>query len=81
MGIVYKKKSAQLSDEIGIDEAEALLQWLQANPQATLNLGGCRHVHAAILQILMAAQATVSVWPQDDGLAAWLRSALPTDAV
>jgi len=76
MSVEYKKKSVQLIDDVGVDDAEALLQWLQANPKATINLSRCTHVHAAVLQVLMAAGMTVTSWPQDSQLDGWLRPAL-----
>lgn len=76
MSVEYKKKSVQLIDDVGVDDAEALLQWLQANPKATINLSRCTHLHAAVLQVLMAAGMTVTSWPQDSQLDGWLRPAL-----
>ena len=76
MSVEYKKKSVQLIDDVGVDDAEGLLQWLQANPKATINLSRCTHVHAAVLQVLMAAGMTVTSWPQDSQLDGWLRPAL-----
>lgn len=76
MSVEYKKKSVQLIDDVSVDDAEALLQWLQVNPKATINLSRCTHVHAAVLQVLMAAGMTVTSWPQDSQLDGWLRPAL-----
>jgi len=76
MSVEYKKKSVQLIDDVGVDDAEVLLQWLQANPKATINLSRCTHVHAAVLQVLMAAGMTVTSWPQDSQLDGWLRPVL-----
>ncbi len=74
MTIVYKKKTAVLSDLVSVDEAEGLLAWLIKNPKGTLNLAACNHVHAACLQVLMAANAPISAWPRDTDLAVWLKS-------
>lgn len=76
MPITYETNAAVLADLVSVDEAEGLLQWLQATPGAPVDLAACTHLHAANLQVLMAAAPTISAWPADDALAGWLRSAL-----
>ena len=80
MSIQYSDQNAAFSDVVGVDEAERLLEWLQSNPAARVNLSACTHLHPANLQVLMAARTTVSAWPRDPDLAAWLRSALSSSA-
>ena len=46
--------------------------------QTRVDLAACSHLHPANLQVLMAADAAISAWPTDHGLAAWLASALRT---
>lgn len=76
MTIQYKKNQAVFRDVVSVEEAEALLEWLQKKPAARVDLGACSHVHPVNLQVLMTAQPTVSAWPTDTGLATWLQSAL-----
>jgi hypothetical protein len=76
MPIEYKKKQAFLRDIVTVDEAEGLLEWLQNKPGARIDLGQCSHLHPANLQVLMAADCKVSVWPADAAFSAWLQSAL-----
>ena len=76
MAIVYARDAACFADTVSVDEAEALLAWLQENPKPYLDLEACSHIHAAPLQVLMAAQPAVGLWPRDPALAAWLHSAL-----
>ena len=76
MAIVYKKTVARFDDTIAIEAAEALLTWLSAHPKAKIDLSSCSHLHAAVLQVLMAARVTVSRWPREERLKAWLNSAL-----
>jgi hypothetical protein len=59
-----------------VEDAETLLQELVARPGARADLSACGHVHAAALQVLMAARVRVEGWPADAALAAWLRTAL-----
>jgi len=76
MAIVYKKNQAVFSDVVSVEEAEGLLEWLQSNFAARVDLSDCTHLHPANLQVLMAAKAAISAWPADAGLALWLKPAL-----
>ena len=76
MTIEYKKNLAVFSDVVSVEEAEALLEWIQKKSAARVDLAACTHLHPANLQVLMAAKAVISVWPTDTGLATWLKSAL-----
>jgi hypothetical protein len=76
MGIEYDKKSARLIDFVSVEDAEGLLDWLQKTPKGKLDLSACTHLHAANLQVLMAAKPTVAVWPNNEELAGWLKNAL-----
>jgi hypothetical protein len=80
MGIDYAGDEARFSGNIAVDDAEALLLWLQENPEARLDLSACAVLHAACLQVLMASRATVAAWPDDARLGRWLRDALQSPA-
>lgn len=74
MSIEYKKNVARLTGVVDVEEAEGLLQWLQAHPQGELDLSACAHLNAANLQVLMAAKPVIAAWPTDESLADWLRN-------
>jgi hypothetical protein len=76
MALKYKRNSAVFEGTIGVEEAEVLLAWIQKNQKGTLNLESCTHVHAAQLQVLMAARTKIAKWPQDEVFGTWLKSAL-----
>jgi hypothetical protein len=76
MAVNYKRNIAHFDATVGVEEAEGFLAWLQKHPKARLNLSACTHLHAAQLQVLMAARLSVAAWPADEVFAAWLRSAL-----
>jgi hypothetical protein len=78
MAVNYKGNEAICSDLVSVDDAEPLLEWLQAQSAARIDLSGCMHLHPANLQVLMAAKAVVSAWPTDNELASWLKGALAT---
>ena len=69
MTIEDRKTVARLEGTCTVEEAEALLAWLQENPQGKVNLKGCEHLHAAVLQVLMAARPQLSGEPEDPFLA------------
>lgn len=76
MAIFYMKNKALFSDEAGPDEAEALLEWLNKHPKGKIDMAYCTHLHPANLQVMMAAKCAISVRPSDQGLAAWIDSAM-----
>jgi hypothetical protein len=76
MTMEFKKKLAVLSDTVGVEDAEGLLEWLQDKPNAKVDLAGCKHMHPANIQVLMACGTTVSAWPKDAELAGWLQPVL-----
>lgn len=76
MPIDYRKTVARLEGSCSVEEAEELLQWLQANPQGKVNLKECEHLHAAVLQVLMAVQPPLSAEPSDLFLARWVAPAI-----
>jgi len=76
MAIEFQKKIALFKDCVGVEEAESLLEWLQKNPRGRIDLAACTHLHAANLQVLMAARPTITAWPKEATLLAWLKSSL-----
>jgi len=76
MGIVYDKNRAHFADFVSVEDAEGLLEWLQANPKGKLDLAACTHLHTANLQVLMAAKPNIVSWPENASLALWIQGAL-----
>lgn len=65
MPISFDEQRATLAGVCGAETAEPLLSWLIDRPDAEVDLGTCRHLHAAVLQVLMAAGARVVGTPAD----------------
>lgn len=63
------------ADALTVEDAETLLRHVQEGA-ARLDLAACTQVHAASLQVLMAARLPVAAWPRNESLARWLRAAL-----
>ncbi|MDP4300439.1 hypothetical protein [Leptothrix discophora] len=69
MTIRYLKKHAALEGHVAVDDAEALAQWLLKQPSPAVHLGKCEHLHAAVLQVLLALRPRL-VKPPTDALLA-----------
>jgi hypothetical protein len=72
MAIEYKKGMAVFSENVSVEDAEGLLDWLIKNPKGKINLAACTHIHAANLQVLMSVKPTISNEPKDADLQKWL---------
>ncbi|NEX22127.1 hypothetical protein G3480_17750 [Thiorhodococcus mannitoliphagus] len=76
MTIEFKKNQIVFHEVVGVEDAEALLEWLQKKRTAKADLSACTHLHAANLQVLMAAKPAIQAWPADAPLRAWLEPIL-----
>jgi tripartite-type tricarboxylate transporter receptor subunit TctC len=54
-----------------VEDAETLLEQLQAHPGVPVDCAGCASMHTAVLQVLMAAAATVKAGCGDDLVRRW----------
>ena len=72
MAIRYLKKYAALEGNVSVEDAETLAQWLQQQGDPAVNLARCEHLHAAVLQVLLALRPKVKGRPTDALLAATL---------
>jgi hypothetical protein len=65
-------RSAVLSGDILVEDAEPLTAWLRETPAPKVNLRACTGLHSAALQALLAAGVVVSSKPTDPFLVAWV---------
>lgn len=72
MGIRYLKKHAALEDIVTVEDAETLQHWLKNQSKPAVNLSKCKHLHAAVLQVLLALKPQVHGEVPDP----WLAQAL-----
>jgi hypothetical protein len=77
MGIRYLKKYAALEGQVTVEDAETLSHWLDHQHSPAVQLGKCEHVHAAVLQVLLARRPRVLSSPADP----WLEHALKAIAL
>jgi hypothetical protein len=59
-----------------VEDAEPLLGWLQADRGRMVDLAGAEHLHAAVLQVLMALRPTIRGTAGDAFLQHWIAPAL-----
>lgn len=76
MGIEYKKSTAIFDENVTVEDAEGLLDWLIKNPKGKINLNACKHIHASNLQVLMAVKPAIANESKDADLQSWLNVAL-----
>lgn len=72
MGIRYTKNCAFLEGDVPADDAEALSAWLKERRHPGVGLQDAGHLHAAVLQVLLALRPTLKSEPAGR----WLRCAL-----
>jgi hypothetical protein len=59
-----------------VEDAEPLLGWLQADRGRMVDLAGAEHLHAAVLQVLMALRPAIQGEAKDAFLRDWIAPAL-----
>ncbi|WP_201833884.1 hypothetical protein [Microvirga zambiensis] len=59
-----------------VEDAEPLLGWLQADRDRMVDLSNAEHLHAAVLQVLMALRPAVSGPAKDPFFRDWISPAL-----
>jgi hypothetical protein len=72
MPIEYGDTVARLVDQCAVEEAIQLAEWLQATPGAGVDLSGCVHLHAAVLQTILALRPRIDEGFGDARLSRWL---------
>lgn len=61
-----------LEDICPVEEAESLLVLLQAHPNATVDWSGCRKLHTALVQVLLATRPEIRGECGDQFIHQWL---------
>lgn len=67
---------ARLSGNCTVEEAEAVFDWLLKNPKCELDLDGVDHLHAAMLQTIMATNRQITKVPANKFSAECVRQAM-----
>jgi hypothetical protein len=72
MALEFRRNEVVLSQSCGAEEALELVDWLSRHKRPKVHLGACEHLHAALLQTLLAHKPAVSVGPTDPFLRSWV---------
>ena len=80
MPIAYAKSVARFEGECTVEEALDLAEWLRAGPRRKVDLAACTHLHAALLQTLLALRPKVAAPFAAGPLARWIQPLLPEAA-
>ncbi|WP_207462063.1 hypothetical protein [Azospirillum sp. SYSU D00513] len=72
MPIRYEQGRAVFDAACTVEEAVPLTEWLEATPGSAVDLSRCTALHTALLQALLAANATLAVEPEDAFLRRWV---------
>ena len=81
MSITFIEDQAVMAGQVNVEEAETLLAWLIQHPAGRIDMQAVDHLHAAPLQVLMAARPTVVSWPQNSSVRLWLQAAFTVGAL
>lgn len=76
MPVVIDGACARIEGTARVEEAEALVAFLEGGAGRTLDLGPCRHLHSAVLQVLIAYRPPLAALPEDQPLRAVLEPLL-----
>ncbi|HEV7371193.1 hypothetical protein [Arenibaculum sp.] len=66
----------RLEGSCTVEEAEALLETILANPELPVDWSRCTSLHTAVLQVLMATRPVLQGLPEDPFLRRWVEPVL-----
>jgi hypothetical protein len=61
-----------LEGQCRVEDAELLLGWLQTEEQPVVDMSRAEHLHAAVLQVLLATKPALGGGCQDPFIAQWV---------
>lgn len=72
MTVRLSDRAIPFQDDDPVDEAEALLDLLLANPNAPVDWTACRQLHSSLVQVLLAARPAMRGVPESSFLQRWI---------
>lgn len=76
MSVILDGDVVRLCGDCLAEEAEKLLELLQAGPDRRIDLGEALHLHAAVLQVLLALRPEVAGPAREPFISRWLEPIL-----
>ncbi len=80
MALEFRDDEVRLIGACGAEEALELSEWFAKIESPKADLGTCTHLHAALLQTLLAFKPVVCVEPDDSFLRRWIAPILARKA-
>lgn len=81
MALQFDNQTATLEGTVTVEEAETLSNWLKEKSQDGMHphvaMAACEHVHAAVLQVLLALKPVLDSTPPHPHIQHVLAAALP----
>jgi|JI6StandDraft_1071083.scaffolds.fasta_scaffold340884_2 hypothetical protein len=75
MPLEFDDRGVRLTGNVSIDDLDALAAWTPAHDAEGVDLSACRHLHAAVLQQVLARRLRVLALPDNAILAAAIEAA------
>ncbi|GAA0308194.1 hypothetical protein [Rhodovulum strictum] len=79
MPILIEGEIARITAVVSVEEAETLVAFLEGGANRMVELSGTTHIHAAVLQTLMAYRPAATELPVDQALRALLGRVLAAE--
>ena len=70
--ILKEQGIVKVTENAEIEDAEIIFEDLQKEPDLSVDLSGCRHLHTSCLQVLVLTGAKINALPEDEHLSMWL---------
>ncbi|BAU22811.1 hypothetical protein THC_0415 [Caldimicrobium thiodismutans] len=72
MPLQIKNRIVKFIDIVTIEDTETLFNWFLEKKQGKIDMSKCRHIHTAILQLLMIFKPKIEKLPEDNDLKKWI---------
>ncbi|WP_044560509.1 hypothetical protein [Azospirillum sp. B4] len=72
MAVVTEKNLIRLEGACVAEDAETLVSALQDAPESAIDVSQCRHLHGAVVQVLLAFRPSVRGMAEDIFLRDWV---------
>jgi hypothetical protein len=72
MTVVVEEKVIRLQGICAAEDAETLVTRLQVAPESEIDVSACRHLHGAVVQVLLALRPNVRGMAEDIFLRDWV---------
>ncbi|WP_353684295.1 hypothetical protein V4D30_00500 [Thermodesulfovibrio sp. 3907-1M] len=72
MAVEIKNSTLKFIDLVTVEDAEAIFNKLLEKKKIKIDMSQCKHIHTAILQLLMVFTPEIIKLPEDKDLKKWI---------